>query len=246
MPRVVASIEARMGSSRLPGKVLLDVAGRPALEWVIRRLERARRVDDVVVATSTSPADDVLAEWAAAYGVAVHRGSEDDVLQRVVDAQKVMGSEIVVEVTGDCTLIDPELTDLGLVTFFENDCDVVSTAAKPSYPNGINVQVFRLADLDEVARTVDDPAVREHVSLYFYEHPERYRLIHLFAPQRCWEPDYRLSLDYPEDHWLISEIYARLLPRYGEEFGTEEIVGLLRSEPSLVDINRHREQKKAR
>ena len=235
-----------MGSSRLPGTVLFDVAGRPALEWVVRRLKLATRVDDIVVATSVDPLDDVLEEWCRSMGLAVHRGSEDDVLGRVVEAHQAMASDVVVEVTGDCTLLDAELIDVGIKTFLENDCDVVSNTWKPSWPNGINVQVFRRADLEEVARTIDDPPVREHVSLHFYEHPERYKVFHLFAPARCWAPEYRLSIDYPEDHRLISEIYARLLPRYGERFGAEEVIALMRAEPELWEINRHCVQKSPR
>jgi spore coat polysaccharide biosynthesis protein SpsF len=236
-----------MGSSRFPGKVLAEVAGRPALAWVVERVRRARLIDDIVLATSIAPADDVLEEWGNAMGLAVHRGSEDDVLQRVVDAQSAVNSEVVVEVTGDCILLDPDLLDVGVRTFVENDCDVVSTTWKTSYPNGINVQVYGLDDLAEVAATIFDPPVREHVSLYFYEHPERYRAIHLFAPRRCHAPELRLSLDYPEDHQLICAVYERLLPRYGEDFGAEEIVRLLREEePALAQINAHRVQRAPR
>ena len=104
---------------------------------------------------------------------------------------------------------------------------------------GIDIQVFRWHDLAEVERTITDPAVREHVSLYFYEHPERYRTIHLFAPARWWAPDYRFQLDYPEDLRFIVEIYRRLEPVFGETFGLEEIITLLQQEPALLEINRH-------
>jgi len=239
VPRIVASIEARMGSSRLPGKVLADVEGRPALTRLVRRLERCRTLDGIVLATTVAPADDVLERWAADAGVACYRGSEEDVLDRVVRAQRAMRSEIVVEVTGDCALLDPEVIDLGVTTFLENDCDVVTNARKPSYPMGADVQVFRLADLEEVERTVADPAVREHVSLYFYEHPERYRVIHLFAPARWHAPEYRFQLDYEEDLRFIREVYRALEPAHGEAFGLEEIMALLRRRPELVEINRH-------
>lgn len=238
MPKVVASIEARMGSSRLPGKVLADVCGQPALTRLVRRLERAKKVDAIVLATSTASADDALEKWAKDHGVACYRGSEDDVLQRVVMAQRSQGSDVVVEVTGDCTLLDPEVIDVGVETFFENDCDVVTNARKPSYPMGADVQVFRLADLEEVERTITDPPVREHVSLYFYEHPERYRVIHLFAPPRWRAPELRLQLDYEEDLRFLREVYARLEPTHGVAFGLEEIMALLRREPALAEINR--------
>src|SRR5688500_15677756 len=199
MPRVVASIEARMGSSRLPGKVLADVCGVPALGRTVRRLARCGRLDHIVLATTTAAADDVLADWAAAQGLSCHRGSEDDVLARVVGAHRAANSDIIVEITGDCTLLDPEVIDLGIETFFANDCDVVTNARIPSYPQGADVQVFRLSDLEQVARTVDEPAVREHVSLHFYEHPDRYRIVHLIAPASWQAPDLRLQLDYDED-----------------------------------------------
>ena len=246
MARVIASIEARMGSSRLPGKVLADVCGQPALTRLLRRLRMCRRLDEIILATSTSPADDVLEHWATAQGIPVHRGSEDDVLGRVVEAHKKMGTELIVEITGDCTLLDPQLIDMGIQTFSENECDVVANVRKDSFSHGMDIQVYRFKDLEEVARTITDPAVREHVSLYFYEHPERYRIIHLFAPARWAYPDYRFMLDYPEDLRFINEIYARLEPRYGDAFGIEEMITLLKENPQLADINSHCVVKPAR
>lgn len=244
--RVVASIEARMGSSRLPGKVLMDIGGLTALDRLIHRLRACRRLDDIVLATSTGAGDDVLAQWATSAGVAVHRGSEDDVLQRVVDAQRAMNSDVVVEVTGDCPLLDPEVIDLGIETFFANDCDVVTNARVPSYPQGADVQVFRTADLAKVAATIDDPAVREHVSLYFYENPQLYRVIHLIAPTTAQSPDLRLQLDYAEDLAFIRAVYERLEPRFGATFGVTRILELLREEPALATINAHCEEKPVR
>lgn len=246
MPRVVASIEARMGSSRLPGKVLADVGGVPALGRLTRRLRRAKKLDAIVLATSTARADDALEEWARREGLPIYRGSEDDVLHRVVHAQRSQQAEIVVEVTGDCTLLDPELVDMGIETFLENDCDVVCNVRKPSYPMGADVQVFRLAMLEEIERTVGDPAVREHVSLFFYEHPERYRIMHLFAPPRWRDPTMRLQLDYEEDLRFVREVYARLEPIHGDAFGLEEVMALCRAHPELPEINRHCEEKAAR
>lgn len=246
MPRVVASIEARMGSSRLPGKVLMDVNGQPALTRLLRRLRRSERLDDIVLATTTAPADDALAAWAAAEGVAVYRGSEEDVLLRVVEAHRMMGSDVVVEVTGDCILHDAEIIDVGIRMFLENDCDICHNVHPLSFPMGVDVQVFRREELEEVERTVDDPAVREHVSLHFYEHPERYRAVRFFAPRRWHAPDYRFQLDYAEDLRFLNEVYRRLEPEHGDGFGVEEVMALLRREPHLVEINLHCEEKAAR
>jgi spore coat polysaccharide biosynthesis protein SpsF len=240
--RVVASIEARMGSSRLPGKVLADICGQPALSRLLDRLRQCRRLDDVVLATSRAGEDDALEAWAAAQGLAAYRGSEDDVLSRVVEAQQAMSAEIVVEITGDCPLLDPDVIDLGIESFFANEADVVNNFQTPSFAQGIDVQVFRLADLTEVECTVDDPAVREHVSLYFYEHPERYRILTLLAPPCYREPELRCQLDYPEDLRFITELYRRLEPDHGGVFRFDKIQALLRREPELREINRHCEE----
>ena len=244
--RVIASIEARMGSSRLPGKVLMDIGGRRSLDRLVERLRACRRLDGIVLATSTAPGDDVLDEWGRSAGLPVFRGSEDDVLQRVVDAQQSMGSDVVVEVTGDCPLLDPDVIDLGIETFFANDCDVVTNARVPSYPQGADVQVFRTKDLAHVAATIDDPAVREHVSLYFYENPSLYRVIHLIAPRAYHAPDLRTQLDYPEDLAFIRAVYERLEPRFGGTFGVPQILELIRAEPALGEINAHCEEKQVR
>ena len=235
-----------MASSRLPGKVLSDIAGKPALLRLLDRLQRAKTLDAVVVATTEQASDDVLARTVEAAGIKCYRGSENDVLNRVVEAHRMMKSEIVVEVTGDCPLIDPTVIDLGVSTFLANDADVVANVVKPSYPMGIDVQVFRLAALAEIEQKIHDAAVREHVSLYFYDHPEQYRILHLEAPASHHAPGLRLQLDYPEDQQLIREIYRRLEPRYGIGFGTAEILALLADEPALAEINRHCTEKPPR
>lgn len=246
MKRIIASIEARMGSSRFPGKVLADVCGQPALTRLVRRIRKCKKLDGIVLATSIAPNDDVLEKWAVSENLDIYRGSEDDVLKRVVEAHIKMKSDIIVEITGDCILHDPEIIDMGVETFLENECDVVTNVRKLSFPMGVDIQVFQFDALKTVEKTVADESVREHVSLYFYEHPEIYRIIHLFAPARWYAPTYRFQLDYPEDHQFIQEVYSRLEPLYGDDFGVEEIMALIRNEPQLVDINHHCYEKLAR
>jgi len=244
--KVVASIEARMGSSRLPGKVLADICGRPALGRLVDRLRKCRMIDDIVLATSTSPIDDVLEDWARSESLAVYRGSEDDVLGRVVGAHRLMGSDVIVEITGDCPLLDPHIIDLGVETFFANDCDIVTNARLPSYPQGADVQVFEFNALENVSAHISDPAVREHVSLYFYETPTKYRIIHLIADHSQHRPELRLQLDYPEDLAFIREVYTHLLPKHGDIFGVRDILQLLDSVPNLNSINAHCQEKPLR
>jgi spore coat polysaccharide biosynthesis protein SpsF len=246
VPRIVASIEARMGSSRLPGKVLADIGGRPALTRLLDRLRQTTTLHDIVLATSVQPADDILEDWAKTNDVFIHRGSEADVLRRVLEAHLAVESDVIVEITGDCVFIDPELVDMVVSTFLHNDCDVVTNAWRRSYPDGMDVQVFRRSALEEVDATIDDPAVREHVSPYFYEHPERYRVVHLLAPARWSAPDTRIVLDYPEDLYFLRELWNRLAPSHANRFGIEEMMELLRQEPTLLDINRHCETRPLR
>lgn len=243
MPRVVASIEARMGSSRLPGKVLHDINGQPALTRLLRRLRKCRHVNDIVLATTTSPLDDALEDWSRQERVACYRGSEEDVLNRVVQAHRSLGSDVIVEITGDCTLLDPQIIDMGVATFLANSCDVVTNVKYPSYPMGIDVQVFPLRLLKEVERTITEAAVREHVSLYFYQNPTQYNIIHLKAPPMWHHPAYRFQLDYEEDRQFINEVYRRLEPTFGDGFGMVEILSLLRRQPWLLKLNAHCEEK---
>ncbi len=245
-PRIIASIEARMGSSRLPGKVLMDIHGKPALARLVDRLRACRTLTDIVVATSTDPRDDAIAEWAQAYGVHMFRGSEEDVLDRVAKAQTSLASDIVVEITGDCPLLDPEVIDLGVESFLANPCDILTNARIESYPAGTDVQVYRLSALQDVAARIDDPAVREHVTLYFYENPDVYRCIHLLAPASLRWPDLRCQLDYAEDLAFIRAVYAELMPTHGPLFGLPALIDLLKRKPELAEINIHCIEKAAR
>lgn len=228
--RVIASIEARMGASRLPGKVLMDLAGRPALCRMLDRVRQAETLDGIVIATSTAPADDAVVAWAEAGGVAVYRGSEDNVLERVLDAHRDMRSDVIVELCGDCPLIDPTVIDIAVRRFARGDCDIVTTTAPQSYPEGLDVEVFTLDALEEVARTCDDDEVREHVSSDFYRNGERWRLVSLAAPEELHRPDLRLLLDWPEDLEFLSCLYARLDKEYGPAFTTADVL-------SIIDAN---------
>jgi spore coat polysaccharide biosynthesis protein SpsF len=245
-PRIIASVEARMSSTRLPGKVLADIEGRPALLRLVDRLRRANSLDGVVVATTRNAADDPLAAQLESEGIDCYRGSEHDVLGRVIEAHRAMRSDLIVEVTGDCPLIDPDVIDFGVETYLANHVDIVANVIEPSFPMGIDVQVFAFSALAEVGASISDPAVREHVSLYFYEHPERYRVMHLAAPEGYRAPNQRLLLDYPEDLELVRQIYRRLCPRYRDSFGTREILELLAAEPALVELNRYCAEKPRR
>lgn len=242
--KIIASVEARMGSSRFPGKMNADICGMPALGRVFQRLQRSKMLDGIVLATTDSPEDEALTNIAQSMGIPYFCGSEEDVLLRVVEANRSVNTDIIVEVTGDSTLLDPEVIDQGIKNYLINDIDVVCNVVKLTYPQGVDVQVFSLEKLEEVEAKVNDPEAREHVSLYFYEHPEQYRIFNFVAPESVSFPEYRFQLDYEEDYQFITSVYERLLP-VKEDFGLNDIIDLINREPELIKINMHMEEEHA-
>lgn len=235
--RVVAIVEARMTSSRLPGKVLMDVCGKPALEHLVDRLRQIEALDDIVIATTYNRDDDPVHALAERLGVLCYRGSEFDVLGRVLGAAKTFAVDVIVEITADCPLLDPKLSARCIDAYFESGADYVSIDTG-SYPSGLETQVFStsvLADVDSSHR--DDAEAREHVSLPIYQLGSAYRL-HYLEPssEHAW-PGLRLDLDTVEDYAFICAIYRSL---YAENpyFGISKTLKLL-DDPSF-SMHRHR------
>ncbi len=240
-----AIVEARMTSTRLPGKVMLPICGKPELELLVLRLKQSRLLDGVVIATTQNASDDVLVDLANRLGVACFRGSEHDVLDRVLKAAQSTGTDVIVEVTGDCPLVDPELLDELLQIYRRGGCDYVSNNQQHTYPLGLDLQVFSTATLADVARRTDDPVDHEHVSLYIYEHPELYRLCNKVSGLPKWCADLRLTLDTQEDYLLIKNIFEALFPD-DPEFRTADILTVLERNPDWQSLNRHIQQKQVR
>lgn len=231
-PRIVATIEARMGSSRLPGKVLLDLGGQPMLARMVERLKRCQTLDHIVIATTDRDGDAPIVSLAEQIGVGHFRGSEDDVLARVLGAARAHGAEVIVELTGDCPLMDPAVVDRCVNDYLAGGADYVANVLAREYPRGMDVQVFATEILADVARRTDDPTDHEHVSLYIYRHPELYRLRNVPASAAERGGDLEITLDTPEDRDLIRAIWDALAP-VNPAFGCAEIVALLRSRPDL-------------
>ena len=239
-PRVVASIEARMTSSRLPGKMLENIGDKTVIQHLVDRLRNCSTLDDIVVATTLNDTDDVLVDWADSYGVKSFRGSENDVLQRVIDAHVFMGTDVIVEITGDCPFTDPDIVDIGVNTFLANNIDYLTNCEIVSAPPGLYVQVFRLESLLKIGKKIKDPAVREHVSLHYYENPDKYKIFNLISSPKLKLPEgTRIYLDYPEDLEFLSVVYEHFKKHKNNNFNAEDIVKLLTDKPSLLEINRH-------
>lgn len=244
--RISAIVATRMTSSRLPGKVLMDLCGEPALIRLIGRLRQSKYIDEIVIATTMNSQDDIVVETAKQAGVRYYRGDENDVLARTVEAAESVDSEFIVQVTSDCPLIDAETIDAVIERMIHNPfLDYVGNHLVNTYPLGFSAEIFRTSRLREVERITSDPSDREHVSLYFYEHPEIYKLSNVEAPEFLRHPNYRLTLDTAQDYELIHLIYKRLYVE-NPNFNLYDIVNFLEEHPELLSINRDIEQKKAR
>lgn len=245
MMKTDAIIEARMTSSRLPGKVLLPIMGRPMLELLIERLKRSKYLDEIVVATTTNRTDDPIEELTSHLGIGCFRGSEEDVLSRVLGAAHASKTDVIVEITGDCPLIDPDTLDTVIETYRASDADYVSNFLQRTYPRGMETQVFSTVVLEKVANLTQDPVDHEHVSLYIYEHPEIFTLINVESdlPEKEW--DIRLTVDTEEDFRLIKAIYELLYPQ-NPAFTLMDIMVLLEKRQDLLEINQNIQQKKVR
>lgn len=236
--KIVATIEARMSATRLPGKVLMPLAGKPALERLIERMKRSRYLDEIVVATTMNDSDDPIVDSAKRLGVKYFRGSENDVLSRVLNAAKSADGDIIVEITGDCPLTDWRLIDRGIEEFFSGDYDYAANTIKRSYPDGFDVEVFPVSVLDRVGKMTDDPIDRVHVSYYIYNHPEIFRLLNWMPEKECYWPDLRVTLDEKADYELLNAIFEALLP-VNEDFSVRDVVNLLRNNPQMLEINKY-------
>lgn len=244
MTRIVATIEARMTSTRLPGKVLKPACGKPMLELMVERLRRVPSLDGIVIATTVNATDDPVEALARRLGVGVHRGSEEDVLRRVLDAALTHKIDVIVETTGDCPLIDPDAVEACIAEYKCAGVDYVANVLERTYPVGMDTQVFATDILVDVARRTDDIADHEHVSLYIYRHPEIYSLKNLEAPAALARPDLALTLDTPEDYALITAVFEALYPA-DPSFTLADILALLDARPDLARINEHVRRKHA-
>jgi spore coat polysaccharide biosynthesis protein SpsF len=243
-PKIVVITQARMTSTRLPGKVAIEVAGKTLLEHHLERIGRSRLKTNVIVATTTNDTDDVIADICNKTGTAVYRGSEHDVLSRYYHAACEFEADIVVRVTSDCPLIDPDIIDLTVKAFLSDDheYDYVSNCRlKQTYPRGLDTEVFAFTALKAAHEEAKQPFEREHVTPFIWQHPERFRLANVYH-----ETDYsqhRWTVDTPEDLELIELMLDACYPS-NPTFGLQDCIDLLQRNPEWEAINRHIEQKK--
>lgn len=230
-----AIVQARMGSTRLPGKVMLEAAGKPLLRHLLERLSYCQCLDKTIVATTTNGRDDVILDLCNSLQVEVYRGSEYDVLDRYYQVAKAVGITCIVRVTSDCPLIDPELIDDKIAFFRDklNEYDLITNRHPLTYADGLDFDLIPLEGLDAAWRTARASHQREHVVPFFWE--SAMRVCNFEDPRRLFY-SHRWTLDYREDYELIKSIYSALY-KTGHRFTTGDILEFLAANPNLSEIN---------
>ena len=231
---VLAVIQARMSSTRLPGKVLMEILGKPMLALHIERIQRSIEINRLVVATSIGEEDNPIEILCRKIGVPCFRGSLDDVLDRFFQAAKTYQPKHVVRLTGDCPLADPEIIDRVIKLHLKHGYDYTSNTLPPTWPDGMDVEIFRFSCLKEAAKGAKLPSEREHVTPFIQNRPQQYALGNL-ANRRDLS-DHRLTVDEIFDFDKIKRIYAILYPQKSD-FSLKEILSLIESDPALSSIN---------
>ena len=235
--KVVCIIQARMASSRLPGKVLENICGHPMLYWVVTRAAEAKLIDEIIVATTLDNSDDPISKWCLDHNINCFRGDGFDVLDRYYQTAKNFQADVVVRLTADCPLIDPDLIDEVVSVFFEKEVDFAANRLPPpytrSYPIGLDIEVASFSVLEKAWHQASLPFEREHVMPYLYSVKDRFSTIILDA-----EKDYsdrRWTVDTTEDLEFIRALFNKLNCRLG--FTWREVISILEENPELADIN---------
>jgi spore coat polysaccharide biosynthesis protein SpsF len=240
--KTVIIVQARMTSTRLPGKVMKPVLGKPLLQYQIERLQRVKLADETVIATTTNKTDEPIIDLCNTLSVAHFCGSEEDVLARYYDAATKHQADAVIRVTSDCPLIDPQVINQVIDYYLQNQSnyDYVSNSIKRTYPRGMDTEVFSFSVLQQAFLEATAPPDREHVTPFIHRQPERYHLGHVTYIEDC--SHYRWTVDTPEDFELIQKIIQAVYPTQ-PSFTLEDCLRWLRKYPDWYFINSHIEQK---
>lgn len=242
MKKIVAIIQARMGSTRLPGKVLLEIAGKPMLVWDMERIQRAKKIDEIVIATTTKSADDKIISLCREYGWNYFRGSEDDVLDRYYRAALEYKGKAIVRITSDCPLIEPTLIDQVIDKYIseEPDVDYVSNNYPlRTYPRGLDTEIISFSALERCWKEDTNPLFREHVAAaYIADNADKFRIFEVNNDRNL--SSMRWTVDTPEDFEFVSQVYHH----FGDMvFSWTDILDLLKKHPELQEINKNIKQK---
>jgi len=234
---IVVITQARVGSTRFPGKIMKEILGKKVLIHDLDRIKEMKTINKIVVATTDLEKDDSIINTVKKYNkdIGIYRGSEDDVLDRYYKAAKEFNANVIVRITSDCPLIDPNISDLVVETFLENKCDYCCNNMPRTYPHGLDTEVFSFEALERAWREARKSYEREHVTPYIRESPDKFKIINV--RNNVDLSNLRWTLDYPEDFEFITEIYKRLSPKK-KIFYRQDILDVLNKEPWLIEINK--------
>ena len=238
MPKTLIIIQARMGSSRLPNKVLINVAGKPILQHVIDRCKMSI-ADEVIVATSTNPENDEIEKFCSKIGVSCFRGSENDVLDRYYNAAKEYKADVVVRITGDCPLLEPKILNKVIEEFKSGDYDYISNVLERGFPRGLDTEVFSFKALERAHALAKEKPHREHVTAFIYGNPSLFKIRNIGAEGEFKRPDIRLTIDTPHDLAVLNSIFANI-PNAAVA-PIEKIIKYLDEHPYIRDLNQESE-----
>lgn len=232
-------LQARMGSSRLPGKVLKNINNVPSIEFQINRIKKAKKVGKIILATSIKVSDDPIEELCKEKGIICYRGSEEDVLERYFECAKLHNLSTVVRLTGDCPLVDPKTIDLAIDSFFKNNTDYCSNTVPPDtsrWPDGSDVEVFSFNALQQANEEATDSEDREHVTFFFWKKNFQRFKTHQLPNEQDWS-NFRYTIDYPEDYDAVKLIAEELFQEKKIDFSIKDIINFLHSRPDITNLN---------
>jgi spore coat polysaccharide biosynthesis protein SpsF len=231
-----------MSSTRLPGKVLMPLSGKPMLCRLIERVRRVKYPCHVVIATTNNDMDELIVQWCRSMGVVHHRGSEHDVLQRYYEAASLAKCDAVIRITSDCPLLDPALIDLAIETYMGASVDYLSNMHPPTWPYGMAVEIFSFDALSAAKQEAQDPSEREHVTPFMYRRPERFLTKNLVRQVDL--SHLRWTVDTPEDYSLVKRLFEAAYAR-DPHFDLQTLMHVIEDNPEWSNINRHVQQKSA-
>jgi len=240
--KTVIVVQARMGSTRLPGKHLKQVLGRPLLSYLVERLRRVKLANEIVLATTTKPLDDQLVDFSRDEKLPFFRGSEEDVLDRYYQTAKKFQADTIVRISGDCPLIDPEVID-NVINYFlqaQPSLDYASNTLQRTFPRGMDTEVFSFESLEKVARDAQKPEEREHVTPFYYLHPDQFKIGSVQSEKDGSR--FRWTVDTEEDFKLIKTILEEIYPK-NPTFTLNDLLELFKLHPEWMKINAHIQQK---
>ena len=236
--KIGAIIEARMSSSRLPGKVLMTAANKPFLLHLVDRLKRVKKIDKIIIATTNNKKDEAIIKFCKKNNISFFRGSEDNVMQRVILAAKKYKLDLITEVTGDCPIIDYRIIDQCLEIFLSNKVDYVTNCHIRSYPDGMDVQVYKLKTLIKSSKMTRNKLDQEHVTLHIRKNPSIFKTINLMPNRDIYWPELGLTLDEHKDYLLLKKIIEHFYKKKNKLFSCEDVINFLRFNKKIRNINR--------